>query len=64
MCIRDRVHLSPGKSKEINFTLTEKDLSFYDDRKKMWIAEPGKFKILIGNSSRDIALEGEFELIK
>ena len=38
----------------------EKDaFSFYDDTKKAWVLEPGKFSILVGSSSKDIRLTGE-----
>ena len=57
-----RVSLNSGESKTVTFKLNESDFSFYSEKKKKWIAEPGKFKILIGSSSRDIKLVGEFQL--
>jgi beta-glucosidase len=29
-------------------------MSFFDDAKHEWVAEPGKFEAIIGSSSRDI----------
>jgi beta-glucosidase len=57
-----RVSLKPGEDKRIFFKIDKDDLSYYDVTKKSWIAEPGQFKVLIGNSSRDIRLEGVFDL--
>jgi hypothetical protein len=36
--------------------------SFYDPDKKGWVAEKGDFTILVGRSSRDIALQGNCQL--
>jgi len=57
-----KVELKPGEKKTLEFIITEKELSFYDDRVNRWKAEPGKFEILIGSSSRDIRLRQQFEL--
>lgn len=57
-----RVSLNPGESKTVAFKLNESDLSFYSEKEKRWIAEPGKFKLLVGSSSRDIRIIGEFKL--
>ncbi len=58
----EKVKLAPGESKEVEFSISREHLSFYDDKLHRWIAEPGKFKILVGNSSRNICCEAEFEL--
>jgi beta-glucosidase len=29
-----------------------------------WVVEPGMFKVMIGSSSQDIRLTGEFEIVK
>lgn len=50
----EKISLEPGEEKTVSFTLTKEDLSYYDDKKKEWIAEPGKFKIMIGASATDI----------
>jgi len=54
-----KVFLQPGESKEIELVLGEEAFQFYDDTKKQWVLEPGKFTILVGSSSRDIKLTGE-----
>jgi beta-glucosidase len=55
-----KVNLKPGEKKQITFTLTEKDLSFY--RADLTFGpEPGKFHVFVGGNSRDV-LQAEFEL--
>lgn len=56
-----KVALKPGEKQSLTFELSEQDLAFYDENKRVWRAEAGTFKILIGSSSRDIRLESEFE---
>lgn len=57
-----KLALEPGESKTAAFSLDERALSFYDPYRKRWVAEPGKFEILVGSSSRDIRLSGKFTL--
>lgn len=49
-----KVTLAPGEEKEVNFIVTREALSFFDDRKHAWVAEPGTFEALIGASATDI----------
>jgi beta-glucosidase len=57
-----RVRLQPGESKNISLKLDTAAFSFYDVKRKSWIVEKGRFKIMLGSSSRDIRLEGNIEL--
>ncbi len=57
----EKVSLKPGESKTIKFVINKEMLSFYDQQMK-WTAEPGEFKLMIGNSSDHIALRTNFEL--
>ncbi len=57
-----RVSLKAGESKTVSFKVDKSHLSFYDVKKKEWVAEPGGFEILIGASSRDIRLKNKFVL--
>jgi beta-glucosidase len=59
-----RVSLKAGESKPVTFKITKEDLAFYDVKTKSWIAEKGKFEVLIGASSRDIKLKKLFRLEK
>jgi beta-glucosidase len=57
----ERVNLKPNESKNVTFTLKPEDLEMLDINMK-WIVEPGMFKVMIGSSSEDIRLNGEFEI--
>ena len=56
------VELNPGESKDINMTLTEKELGFYTNSGDFMV-EAGSFKVFVGGSS-NTALESKFELKK
>jgi beta-glucosidase len=55
----ERVHLRPGEARDVVFTLSPDDLRMLDADMK-WVVEPGAFRVLIGASSEDIRLRGEF----
>ena len=57
-----KVKLAPGETKEVTFTIGKDALSFFDDSKHEWVAEPGKFEALVGASSTDIRNKVTFEL--
>lgn len=54
-----RVHLEPGESRWVTFALGRNELRLLD-RDMKWVVEPGVFRVMIGSSSRDIRLRGEF----
>ena len=58
----DKVKLAPGEEKTISFTITKDALSFFDDAKHEWVAEPGKFEAVIAASAADIKGVVPFEL--
>ena len=58
-----KVGLKPGESKKLIVKLDKRAFQFYDPVKMQWVAEPGKFEILIGSSSKDIRLKGEIRLL-
>ena len=49
-----------GETKTISFTITPKDLEFYNNDAKL-VLEPGDFKVFIGGNSRDVK-EADFKL--
>jgi beta-glucosidase len=56
-----RIHLKPGESDTVVFSLPVRLLAFYNlDMQR--VVEPGVFKVMAGRSSEDILLEGEFEV--
>lgn len=57
----ERIALKQGESKKVTFTLGEEDLSLYN-KDMQQVVELGTFKVMIGSSSDDIKLEGNFKL--
>jgi len=49
-----KIFLQPGEKKSVTFDIGKADLSFYDEKQGNWVAEPGKFVLHVGSSSRDI----------
>ena len=62
-CLRgfERVHLLPGESKEVKFTLHPRDFQLLN-RFNEWVIEPGLFDIMIGASSENILLRKKLEI--
>jgi beta-glucosidase len=52
----ERVTLQPGEKKVVTLAITPESLSFYDVHMK-FVIEPGKFEIMVGNSSCDADLQ-------
>lgn len=50
-----KVNLAPGETHDVKLTLDKDALAFYDASDKMWTVEPGRFELLIGNSSDNIS---------
>ena len=58
-----RIYLEPDEERTIVFTLFPDQLAFYDEHMRL-IIEPGLFYVMVGSSSEDIRLSGQFEAIK
>ena len=58
----ERVTLNPAEMKTVKFILKPDDLAILDKNMK-FVVEPGKFEVMIGNSSVDIKLKKEFEIV-
>lgn len=56
-----KVHLAPGESRRVRFTVTQRDLSYYDPYVRDWIATPGRHTVHIGSSSGDLRVSREFQ---
>lgn len=50
----EKVFLEPDETKHITIPLDKYAVGYYDDSLGSWIAEEGKFNILVGASSSDI----------
>lgn len=57
-----KIQLAPGEEKEVSFTIDKSALSFFDDARHAWVAEPGKFEAIVAASSTDIKGVVAFEL--
>ena len=51
-----RIHLQPGETKQVSFTITPSMLSMLNKDMKT-VVEPGDFRLMIGASSRDLRLK-------
>lgn len=58
----EKVFLNPGEEKEVSITIDKSALSYFDAEKHAWVAEPGDFEALIGNSSDNIKTKVKFTL--
>ncbi len=55
-----KIQLEPEELKVVQFSLNQHDLAYYDEKLGRWNTPPGEYKVLVGNSSRDIFLEERF----
>ena len=55
-----KIAMRAGQSYETKFTLTLRDLSTWDSSAHVWSPVKGEFGILVGASSADILLTGNF----
>lgn len=58
----EKVELEPNESKEITLLISGEALQFYDELSRNWVAEAGNFEVMIGASTQDVRLRGEFAL--
>jgi len=56
-----RVNLDKGQKKTVTFIIASEQLGFYD-RNMRYIIEPGNIKVMVGSSSEDTRLSGEFKI--
>lgn len=62
LCGFDRIHLEPGEGKTITMAIAPECLAIWNQEMQR-VVEPGKFKVMVGASSADIRLTGEFEIL-
>ena len=58
----EKVTLAPGETKTVSYTISPRDLQFYDEATHQWKSEPGKFKVYVGASELDIRGTVEYNL--
>lgn len=49
-----KVRLAPGEETEVQFTVGREALSYFDDARHAWVAEPGRFEAIIAASAADV----------
>ena len=57
-----KVFLKPGEEKQVTLQLNEDAFKYFDEVKMNWVHNPGKYKLLVGSSSRDIRKTTEISL--
>ena len=55
-----KIYLESGEEKEVVFNISDSQLAYYNLSMRKWTTEPGAYDILVGSSSRDIRLKGEY----
>jgi len=57
----EKVYLEKGETKKVYFSLTRRDLSYWDVLQQNWVMPMGgSYIIRVGSSSRDLRLKGEY----
>jgi len=57
----EKIALKPGETRSVRFRLGPEDLALLNQDLR-WVVEPGTFRVLVGSSSADIHLSGDFEV--
>ncbi len=57
----EKVFLAPGETQSVAFTLSRRDLSYYDVSVQDWRVEGGAYEIRLAASSRDIRLSARIQ---
>ncbi|MCC5844315.1 MAG: glycoside hydrolase family 3 C-terminal domain-containing protein [Verrucomicrobia bacterium] len=61
LCGFERIHLAPGETRLVRFTLDDRHLALWNAQMKR-VVEPGDFEIMAGSSSEDIRLKAMLTL--
>ena len=57
-----KVFLQPGETQQVSLTINRQSLSFYDEVRSEWVAEPGAFEALVGTASDNLPARCAFNL--
>lgn len=58
----DKVGLEVGEMKEVSFELMRRDISIWDVKLQEWRIPEGEFVVKVGFSSRDLRVQGKFDV--
>ena len=59
----EKVVLNAGETQEVSFTLTRKDVSYWDVISQNWLIPSGAMEVMVGTSSRDLPLIASVTLV-
>jgi beta-glucosidase len=59
-----KIHLEPGQTRRIEFTLTPEELYIFDEAKGRYIVPAGSYIVRVGGASDCLFLSGRFSLTK
>ena len=57
-----KVFLQPGETQQVSLTINRQSLSFYDEVRGEWVAEPGAFEALVGTAFDNLPARCAFNL--
>ncbi|WP_348265234.1 glycoside hydrolase family 3 C-terminal domain-containing protein [Telmatobacter sp. DSM 110680] len=55
----EKVQLAPGETKHVTISLDARAFSYWDETKHDWTIDPGKFIVLVGDSSENTPLHAD-----
>jgi len=58
----EKVRLAPGETKHVTLSLDARAFSYWDEAKHNWTIDPGKFVILVGDSSENTPLQADLTI--
>lgn len=58
----EKIHLAPGETKHVTLDLDARSFSYWDEAAHKWTIDPGKFILLVGDSSENTPLHAELTL--
>ena len=59
-----KVQLNPGQTKQVRFTLTPQDVSYWDSNAQNWTVAAGHFQVMVGDASNNLPLTGGFAVTR
>jgi beta-glucosidase len=58
----EKVRLAPGETKHVTVNLDARAFSYWDQAAHKWTIDPGKFIVLVGDSSENTLLHGDLNI--
>jgi len=57
-----KVTLKAGEHTHLHLAIDARSLSYWDVKSHGWVVAPGTYRVMVGASSRDIRMQGQFEV--